>query len=173
MDESHLNLTGRSDERPVSFPDAILVRGRAGDGADCLVTFDRRMLMMSRPIAGLACRIRVPVRQYLAVAVLARDEGHVVRLLHDESGLSVDVEAFSSFETAEEYRDRLATFLDLPQLTLAGAPADKAKVDREAASFQARHPSLRKRRARFLTRRQSGTPLSLRKIEGCEIIARN
>ncbi len=52
---------------------------------------------MSRPVAGLACRIRVPVRQYQAVALLVRGNSNVIRLMHRDVGLSLDVEAFDSF----------------------------------------------------------------------------
>ena len=128
---------------------------------------------MSRPVAGLACRVRVPVRQYQAVGLLIGERGHVVRLVHREAALSIDVEAFSSFETAEEYRDRLADFLELPPLTLAGASS--ARAPESAASLPARRrgATARPRRARFLTRRQTGEVVSLRKVEGHEIIARN
>ena len=134
---------------------------------------------MSRPVAGLACRIRIPVRQYQAVAVLVRDERNLVRIVHRDAALSVDVEEFAAFETAEEYRDRLASFLDLPPLTLAGAPAsaDEAEDEAEAAPAvsrsRRRDPALRSRRPRFLTRRRAGEVIALRKIEGREIIARH
>ena len=42
--------------------------------------------------------------------MLVRDESHVIRLMHRDAALSLDVEEFDSFETAEEYRDRLASF---------------------------------------------------------------
>jgi hypothetical protein len=129
--------------------------------------------MMSRPVAGLACRIRIPVRQYQAVAVLSRDAGHVIRLVHRDAALSVDIEEFRTFETAEEFRDRLATFLDLPSLMLAGNPGPTAEPTKAAASAGRRDAALRAGRPRFLTRRRGGTGLAIRKVEGREIIARN
>ena len=135
--------------------------------------------MMSRPVAGLACRIRIPVRQYQAVAVLVREERNVVRIVHRDAALSVDVEEFAAFETAEEYRDRLATFLDLPPLTLAGAPASAEEAEDEtdaapvASPSRRRNSALRSRRPRFLRRRRAGEVVTLRKIEGREIIARH
>jgi hypothetical protein len=133
--------------------------------------------MMSRPLAGLACKIRVPVRQYQAVAVLVRERRNIIRLLHRDDAMSVDVEEFSAFETAEEYRDRLATFLNLPPLTLAGAPAPSGDDTRKDATpppvpARRRTSPLRSRRPRFLVRRRAGEVVSLRKIEGREIIAR-
>jgi hypothetical protein len=126
---------------------------------------------MSRPVAGLACRIRVPVRQYEAVAVMVRDKRHVIRLMHRDAGLSIDVEEFATFETAEEYRDRLAGFLGLPPMTMAGAPSPDAA---DEASPQPRRNRLgRGRRPRFLVRRRQGAVGSLARIAGREIIARN
>ncbi len=126
---------------------------------------------MSRPVAGLACRIRVPVRQYEAVAVLVREDRHVIRLMHRDAGLSIDVEEFATLETAEEYRDRLAGFLDLPPMTMAGSPA--ADADVPAAPQPRRGQPGRGRRPRFLTRRRTGSKSPLAKVEGREIIARN
>jgi hypothetical protein len=128
------------------------------------------MVLMSRPVAGLACRIRVPVRQYQAVAVLICEAGHIVRLVHRDAALSIDVDAFNSLQTAEEYRDRMAEFLDLPPLTVAGAPAVRPLPSPASAS---RRSAAAARRPRFLKRRQTGEVVSTGKIEGREIIARN
>ena len=86
---------------------------------------------MSRPLAGLACRIRVPVRQYQAVALLVREHCHVIRLMHRDLGLSLDVEEFESLATAEDYCDRLADFLDLPSVTAAGTPDPDVLLQRK------------------------------------------
>ena len=126
---------------------------------------------MSRPVAGLACRIRVPVRQYEAVAVMVRERRHVIRLMHRDAGLSIDVEEFDSFDTAEEYRDRLAGFLNLPPMIMAGAPA-ASPADAAPASQPRRSPT-RSRRPRFLMRRRPGTAKAAGKVKGREIIARN
>jgi len=172
MDNLQSDLTGRSPERPVIFPDVLLYRCTSGDGADCLVTFDKRTLLMSRSVAGLACRIRIPVGQFQAVALMVRDHRHVIRLMHRDAGLTLDVEEFDSFATAEEYGDRLADFLGLPAVTVAGAPGedDKPAADRSEAR---RSRGVMARRPRFLARRRSGTPLTFEKIEGREIIARH
>ena len=126
---------------------------------------------MSRSVAGLACRIRIPVRQYQAVALLVRDRNHVIRLMHRDVGLSLDVEQFESFATAEEYGERLADFLGLPSVTAAGMP------EQEDQSFskpsEARRSRFKARRPRFLARRAAGSPLTFEKIEGHEIIARH
>jgi hypothetical protein len=127
---------------------------------------------MSRPLAGLACRIRVPVRQYQAVALVVRQRTNVVRLMHRDLGLSLDVEEFENFATAEDYCDRLANFLDLPSVTAAGTPAVEASI--HASGPEARRTGVAKaRRPRFLTRRHAGGPVSVRRITGREIIARH
>ena len=127
---------------------------------------------MSRVIAGLGCRIRVPVRQYQAVALLVGERNHVIRLMHRDAGLSLDIEQFDSLATAEEYRDRLAGFLDLPQVIVAGVP-DTTEPRATDVPTARRNRSLRARRPRFLTRRRAGEPIAVRKVEGREILARN
>ena len=111
MDKVLHTTAGRSSGRPVWFPAVLLYRGRAEDGAHCLTTFDRRTVVLSRPVAGLACKIRLSTRQYQAVAVVARDDRHSVRLVHRDPGLSVDLTEMENFEAAEAYCDRLADFL--------------------------------------------------------------
>lgn len=173
MEEVHNNLTGRFSERPVSFPDVFICRARAGDGVDCLATFDRSTIVLSRPVAGLACKIRLSLRQYQAIAVVARDEGNIVRLTHRDPGLSVDIAEIADFAEAEAYRDRLANFLKLPTLTLAGsgsiADARVGGLSRAARSGRI----ARSRRPRFLTRRRTGEVISIRKVEGHELVARH
>ena len=103
--------------------------------------------------------------------MLVSDRRHVIRLMHRDAGLSIDVEAFDSFDTAEEYRDRLAGFLNLPPMMVAGAPAPRT-ADTAAAPQPRRSPA-RSRRPRFLTRRRPGTAEAAGKVVGREIIARN
>jgi hypothetical protein len=128
---------------------------------------------MSRPLAGIACRIRVPVRQYQAVALVVRDKGHVIRLMHREAGLSLDVEEFENLAAAEDYRDRLAGFLNLPPVIAAGTPPNKDEGIAKGPARKRRSRAISVRRPRFLMRRRSGGSVDLRKVEGREIIARN
>ena len=163
---------GRSTGRPASFPEVLLYRGRAGDGADCLATFDKDTVVLSRPVAGLSCRIRLSTSQYQAVAAVAREDRHVVQLMHRDPGLSIDLVEAATLEAAEEHRDRLATFLDLPALTLAGRSASGDTVTSAAAPVR-RKVHNRAPRPRFLSRRKTGTVIAFGPIPGREIIARN
>jgi hypothetical protein len=167
---------GRSSERPASFSGALFYRARAEDGADCLTTFDRRTIMIARSVAGLPCKIRLTTDQYLAVAVVEREARHVVRLALRDAGLSIDLAEMESLAAAEEYRDELADFLDLPPLMLAGAGAPRADDDEAEAMLvppARRDRALRARRPRFLLRRKMGGAVSVRKLEAREIVARN
>jgi len=128
---------------------------------------------MSRPLAGIACRIRIPLRQYQAVALVVRENGHVIRLMHRDRGLSLDVEEFENLATAEDYRDRLAGFLDLPPVTVSGTPASDDEEIVKGLARGRRNRSIKVRRPRFLMRRRSGDSGPTAKIEGQEIIARN
>ena len=100
-----------------------------------------------------------------------RGERHVIRLMHRDAGLSIDVEEFATLETAEEYRDRLAGFLDLPPITVAGARV--AETAGGVVAQPRRSRPGRGRRPRFLTRRRPGSSEPRGKIKGREIIARN
>jgi hypothetical protein len=126
---------------------------------------------MSRPVAGLACRIRIPVRQYQAVALLVGERSHVIRLMHRDVGLSLDIEEFQNFATAEEYRERLADFLGLPSVIAAGTPSPEEPVS--TAKPGDRRTRMKARRPRFLARRHAGHEITIRKVEGREIIARH
>jgi len=171
MDETTPSAAGCSLEQPVAFPDAILFRGRAADGANCLAAFDRRSLVLSRPVAGLACKIRLNISQYESIALIMGEDSHLVRLTHRQPGLSLDLAMTADFAAAQECRDRLADMLGLPPLLLAGAPAAREPAAGHNPAPR-RHRPAKGRRPRFLARRRPGTPGSVRRIEGSELIAR-
>jgi hypothetical protein len=171
MDQVLPVAAGRSSERPVSFPDALLYRGRTGDGADCLVTFDRRTVVLSRPLAGLSCRIRLTASQYQAMAVETRSGVHVVCLVHAQPGLSVDLAEADDLGAAEEYCEKLADFLNLPAMLLArGEPGEQEEA---VVAAPRRNRKARSQRPRFLTRRKTGDVIEFPRIAKREIIARN
>jgi hypothetical protein len=92
--------------------------------------------------------------------------------MHRDIGLSLDVEEFESYATAEEYRERLADFLGLPSVIAAGTPSTEATLS-TAQPGQRRTRAIKARRPRFLTRRHAGHEITIRKVEGREIIARH
>ena len=102
---------------------------------------------MSRPVAGLACRIRIPVRQYQAVALLVGERSHVIRLMHRDVGLSLDVEEFQNYATAEEYRERLADYLGFPRSSPPAAPPRTTVPPPPSPARAAADPSRRAARA--------------------------
>src|SRR5688500_309835 len=116
-------LFDRSTGSTTAKADALLFRGRAAGGTFCLVTFDAATIVLSRPVGGLPCRIRLSPGQYDGVAVIERPDGHVIHLLHRDPGLSIDLVQLQSMEAADEYCDRIASILDLPPLSLAGRSA--------------------------------------------------
>ena len=138
-----------------------------------MVTFDRMTIVLARSVAGIACKIRLSLSQYQAVALIAGDVVNIVRLQHREPGLSLDLERIDSFEAAEEYRDQLASFLDLPPLTMAGPGAAIDTPAETAESVVPRRRTGRSSRPRFLIRRTASQPIEIRKIDGREIIARH
>lgn len=150
--------------RSIPVADVLLFRGRAADGAYCLITFDRRTVVVSRPVAGLPCRIRVDPRHYQGVAVIERPDGQVVHLLHHDPGLSIDLVLLGSLEAAEEYRDRIASLLRLEPLTLAGRSASGDTIVSGTASGPRRVRATAPRRPRFLARRRKGEVISIRKF---------
>ena len=172
VDWVHSIEAGGSFERPASFPDVLLYRGRADDGEECLVTFDRRNLLMSRQVAGLTCRIRLRICQFQAIAMLERDGRHIIRLVHSQRGLSVDLTEMANLAAAEEFCERLAEFLDLPSLTLSGRIAFETEVE-DVQPIRRRNRVGRPHRPRFLARRQSANVLEFRRVAGREIIARS
>ena len=128
--------------------------------------------LLSRPVGGLACRIRITVRQYHAVAVVARETTNVIRLMHPRQPTFRSTCEVKDFADAEEYCDRLAEFLDLPALTLAG---DKNWDDAMSGTLKraARRKANRGKRAALPRPPAAGNVVAFRAVEGREIIARH
>ena len=167
---SYSEPADRSMERSAIFPDILLYRATAGDGADCLAAFNRQTVLIARPVAGLACRIRLKLKHFLAVAATEERGNYLVRLMHRDPGLTLDLAEFDTLAAAEEYRDGLAASLGLATLTLAGRATGPVVVP--AATLNQR----RKRRAhrpRFLYRRKTGDVVALPTFAEREIIARS
>ena len=164
-------LFDRSTQNSSADSDALLFRGRAADGTFCIVTFDANTVVLSRPVGGLPCRIRLYPRQYDGVAVIERPDGHVIHLLHRDPGLSIDLVQLQTLDAAEEYCDRIASMLDLPTLTLAGRSATGDTIVAGGASTPRRVRATAPRRPRFLTRRRGGEVISFNNARRAEVAA--
>jgi hypothetical protein len=131
----------------------------------CVITFNRDTVVVSRPVGGLPCRIRLRPAYYQAVAIIERPEGHVVHLLHDDPGLSVDLVQLDSLEAAEEYSDRIASLLHLEPMFLAGRSAAGDTIVSGAAPEKRRARATAPRRPRFLVRRETGNVVAFGRTE--------
>lgn len=169
MDGFHPDGAGRSSERPVSISDQRRFRGRAGDGAECLAALDRRTVLLARPVGGLACRLRLSPRQFLGVALVSRDGGASVRLVHRDPALTVDLLTVPDEAEASEAQDHIAGLLALPCLPDRAEPPSLIIVTREPS--RRRTNVAGKRRPRFLHKRRTGGEPSASPIAGHEMIA--
>ncbi len=147
----------RSPERSAAMQFTTI----AGDGAPCLAALGRDTVMLSREIAGLACRIRLGADHFRGVAVVERDGRCVVRLLHADLALTLDLAAAASFDEAEALADEVAMLMRLPTLVMGGTgrfwlpaaedPLTIVATDRRLSLATPRRP-------RFLARRRPGRP---------------
>lgn len=158
------NGMGRSPERPVSFPATDHFRGRAADGADCVAAIGSRSVVLSRPVAGVSCRIRITPNQFEGVEMLAYEGRCVVRLVHRDPGLTIELTETPDPQSAAEQRDDLAALLDLPVLG-SGLRVSQPEARRVWGRLV--------KRPRFLRRRSIGGPPGATPIAGREIIARS
>jgi hypothetical protein len=171
-------MTGRPEGRPVAFELPLRLRATSQDGVLCHVVITQEHILIERPVAGLSCKVRMPVSALEGVTAAFLPDGPAVRLVHREAELTLDVLEAASLEMAIASRDRLARALGLPALF----------VDADGAIFGASRrfgrivtgmPGPRRggrpafvRRPRFLTRRVPGRRPEAPPITGREIIAR-
>ncbi|SEP65229.1 hypothetical protein SAMN05216548_101187 [Faunimonas pinastri] len=149
---------------------------RSGDGAACFTTFDRRTVVLVRPVAGVNCMLRVGANLYEGVRLLEEDGLYVVRLVHRDPGLTVDVLATDDADEAVERCERLARALALPALGADGtAETSVRRIGRVIATApEARRPSGMARRPRFLARRRTGDAAArFERIEPTDILDRH
>lgn len=170
--------TGRPEGRPVPFELPLRLPARSQDGVLCHVVVCQEQLLIQRPLAGLPCKVRVPVSALEGVAAAFLPDGPAVRLIHREPGLTLDVLEASSLEMAVGLRDRLARALSLPAL-FVDADGVIFGSSRRFGRIVTGTPGPRRggrpalvRRPRFLTRRVLGRQPEAPPITGDEIIAR-
>ena len=146
----------------------------AGDGAPCLAALGAGAVMLSRDVGGLACRIRLGADHFRGVAVVDRDGQCVVRLLHRDLALSLDLSAARSFDDAETLAGEVADLMGLPTLLMGGTGRFWLSAAEDPLSGEAAERRLSlatPRRPRFLARRRPGRPAYAGRIAGREMIA--
>ena len=161
-------------DRTAGRPAAMQFTTLAGDGAPCFAALGADTVMLSREIAGLACRIRLGADYFRGVAVVDRDGRCVVCLLHADLALTLDLATGTSFDEAEALADEVAALMRLPTLVMGGTgrfwlsavedPLSVAATDRRLSLATPRRP-------RFLARRRPGRPAYAGKKAATEIVA--
>ena len=147
----------------------------AGDGAPCLAALGADAVMLSRDVGGLACRIRLGVDHFRGVAVVDRDGQCVVRLLHSDLALTLDLSAGTAFDDAETLAEEVAALMGLPTLLMGGTGRfwmASAEDPLTGDAAERRLSLATPRRPRFLARRRLGRPALAGRIGGRELIAR-
>ena len=165
-------VADRTSKRPAAMQFSTL----AGDGAPCLATLGADAVMLSREVAGLACRIRLGADHFRGVAVVDRDGRCIVRLLHSDLALTLDLATATSFDEAEALAYEVAALMRLPTLVMGGTgrfwlpaaedPLSVAAADRRLSLATPRRP-------RFLARRRPGRPAYAGKAAATETVAPN
>lgn len=175
LDEVDRVKPGRPSGRPDFLPQ-LRFDGKTADGAPCTAVVERDGVLLSRPLGGLDCRIRLRRDAFAGAALIRRGDTYAVRLLHREPGLSPDLVETASFGGAMDARDWIARLLRLPALFVAADGSVCGERRRlggvVTADAAPRRPLRAARRPRFLARRRIGAEPAEGRIAGREIIAR-
>lgn len=178
MDGVRPQATGRPEGRPVFVELPLRLEAQTADGARCRVVVEPGQILLERPVAGLACAIRLPASALDGVAAAFLPGGPAVRLVHREASLTIDLVHAASPGIAIELRDGLARALGLPALfvdaegTVFGAARRMGRVAAQQPQPRRGGRIALKRRPRFLTRRALGGEVDAPPLAGREIIAR-
>ena len=172
MSKAHPQAAGRPEGRPVFF--SPHVAATTGDGMAARIGVAGDRVVVARPVGGAPMLIALPARHFRGVT-LAHDGGqHVVRLVHEQAELTLDIAAGESLAEAIETHDGIAHDLALPVI-----PAEHAERAMSLDGVASGEPLPRRsgprltRRSRFLKPRQvGGNPAARPPIAGREIIAR-
>lgn len=163
-----------------------LTLGNDAGRANATVILDREQAIIQRLSPnGTPLTLRIPTNAFDGVAVRMRPVGQfgeievVVELMHRDPALSLPLAiADDPVEIVTDWQDWGQT-LDLPLLIVEQdgtvvAPLDQQDpVAPQAPQPRRHHSYFAKRRPRFLTRRKTGRPVQLERLNGREIIARD
>jgi hypothetical protein len=172
MSKAHLQAAGRPEGRLVFY--SPHVAATTGDGMAARVGVAGGRVVVARPVGDKPMLIALPARHFRGVTLAHDGEQHVVRLVHEQAGLTLDIAAGESLAEAIEAHDGIAHDLALPVI-----PAEDEERPPNLDGIAAGGPLPRRsgprltRRPRFLKRRRVGeSPAAHARIVAREIIAR-
>lgn len=169
---------GRPATGPVYFQDCSDLTAVCGDGAVCTISLEPQSVRIERPVGGSVCGINVKADDFDGVAVVAEGGAMIVRLLHRDSWLTIDLLKDAGLGAALDLRDEIARQFHLPAVLIdadgrAWSDLDKYGAILAAAPAPRRCSPVNRARPRFLQRRPVGWPAVRPNLASREIIARN
>ncbi len=169
---------GRLPRRPDSFQDCTDLTATCGDGSVCTVSLLPHSVRVNRPVGGSVCGINVKADDFDGVAVAAEDGALIVRLLHRDEWLTIDLVKGAGLGDALDLRDEIARQFRLPAVSIDAdgrAQSDRNKYGAVLAAAPAprRCSPVNRVRPRFLARRSVGGHVVRPTLASREIIARN
>ena len=169
---------GRPATGPEYFQDCSNLTATCGDGTICTVSLLTKSVRINRPVGGSICGIQVKADDFEGVAVVAADGAMIVRLLHRDSWLTIDLVKDAGLGAALDLRDDIARQFHLPAVLIdayGGMRSDWNKYGAILAATPAprRCSPVNRVRPRFLQRRSVGSPAMRPTLSSREIIARN
>ncbi len=169
---------GRPTRGPEFFEDCSDLTATCGDGAVCTISLEPQSVRIERPVGGGVCGINVKAVDFDGVAVVAGGGAMIVRLLHRDSWLTIDLVKDAGLGAALDLRDEIARQFRLPAVLIDAdgrARSDLSKYGAVLAAALAprRCSPVNRARPRFLQRRKVGNPAVRPTLASREIIARN
>ena len=171
-------LAGRLSRRPEFFQDCSDLTAACGDGAMCTVSLQPQSVRVNRPVGGSVCDINVKAGDFDGVAVVAENSILIVRLLHRDSWLTIDLVKDAVLGAALDLRDAIARQFRLPAVLIDADGREQSDLNKYGAILAAapaprRCSPVNRMRPRFLQRRSVGSPAFRPALASREIIARN
>ena len=169
---------GRPNRRPAFFQDCSNLTAACGDGAVCTVSLQPQSVRINRLVGGSICGINVKAGEFDGVAVVADNGAMIVRLLHHDSWLTVNLVKDAVLGAALDLRDEIARQYQLPTVLIDADGRVQNDLNKYGAILAVapaprRCSPANRSRPRFLVRRLVGSPAVRPTLASREIIARN
>jgi len=169
---------GRPTRRPEFFTDCSNLTAVCGDGSVCTISLQTKSVHISRPVGGSICGIEVVAGEFDGVAVVADNGALIVRLLHRDPWLTIDLAKEVGLGAALDLRDEIARQFRLPAVLIDADGRVQSDLNKYGAILATapaprRCSPVNRVRPRFLKRRPVGRPAFRANLAGREIIARN